>query len=137
MSGFTFDLRAGEDIQGGRGGWGGWVGACETTRSCVGGGPSVDGGHLVEAVLFGFEPQVGDAVGHVHALSRVGVGAGGRVRRHGAEGRKEGKGYISCENMEVKKMKNFINVTLRSQSLLKGANGVLTANTGAGRRLCL
>lgn len=47
---------------------------------------SVDRGHLVQAVLFGLEPQVGDAVGHVHSLSRVGVGAGGRVGRHGAGG---------------------------------------------------
>lgn len=45
---------------------------------------SVDRGHLVQAVLLGFEPQVGDAVGHVHALGRVGVGAGGRVGGHGA-----------------------------------------------------
>ncbi len=46
---------------------------------------SVDCGHLVQAVLFGFKPQVGNAVGHVHSLGRVGVGAGGRVGRHGAE----------------------------------------------------
>lgn len=51
---------------------------------------SVDRGHLVQAVLLGFEPQVCDAVGHVHSLGRVGVGAGGRVGRHGA-GRREGR----------------------------------------------
>lgn len=50
---------------------------------------SVDRGHLVQAVLLGFEPQVGDAVGHVHSLGRVGVGAGGRVGGHGAERREE------------------------------------------------
>lgn len=50
---------------------------------------SVDRGHLVQAVLFGFEPQVSDAVGHVHSLRRVGVGAGGRVGRHGAGGVEE------------------------------------------------
>lgn len=53
---------------------------------------SVDRGHLVQAVLLGFEPQVGDAVGHVHALGRVGVGAGGRVGGHGAARREEGGG---------------------------------------------
>lgn len=47
---------------------------------------SVDCGHLVQAVLFGFEPQVGDAVGHVHSLGRVGVRAGGRVGCHGTDG---------------------------------------------------
>lgn len=60
---------------------------------------SVDRGHLVQAVLLGFEPQVGDAVGHVHALGRVGVGAGGRVGGHGAARREEGgggEGYITC-----------------------------------------
>lgn len=46
---------------------------------------SVDCGHLIQAVLLGFEPQVGDAVGHVHSLGSVGVGAGGRVGRHGAK----------------------------------------------------
>lgn len=52
---------------------------------------SVDRGHLVQAVLLGFKPQVGDAVGHVHSLGRVGVGAGGRVGGHGAERQEEGK----------------------------------------------
>lgn len=47
------------------------------------GGLSVDRGHLVQAVLLGFEPQVGDAVGHVHPLGCVGVGAGRRVGGHG------------------------------------------------------
>lgn len=53
---------------------------------------SVDRGHLVQAVLLGFEPQVGDAVGHVHSLGRVGVGAGGRVGGHGAERQEKGWG---------------------------------------------
>lgn len=57
---------------------------------------SVDCGHLVEAVLLGFEPQVGDAVGHVHPLGRVGVGAGGRVGCHGAEGREERVTSAAC-----------------------------------------
>lgn len=35
---------------------------------------SVDGRHLVHAVLLGLQSQVGDAVGHVHALRRVVVG---------------------------------------------------------------
>lgn len=52
---------------------------------------SVDRGHLVQAVFLGFEPQVGDAVGHVHSLGRVGVGAGGRVGGHGAERQEEEK----------------------------------------------
>ncbi|MEQ2203648.1 hypothetical protein XENOCAPTIV_001800, partial [Xenoophorus captivus] len=55
---------------------------------------SVDRGHLVQAVLLGFEPQVGDAVGHVHSLGRVGVGAGGWVGGHGAE-EQDSKGYVS------------------------------------------
>lgn len=55
-------------------------------RGCFGlgvGDFSVDRGHLVQAVLLGFEPQVGDAVGHVHPLGCVGVGAGRRVGGHG------------------------------------------------------
>lgn len=58
---------------------------------------SVDRGHLVQAVLLGFEPQVGDAVGHVHSLGRVGVGAGGRVGGHGAERQEEGRMVTSPE----------------------------------------
>lgn len=42
----------------------------------------VDCRHLIEAVFFSFEAQVGDAVGHVHALRRRVVGAGRRVGRH-------------------------------------------------------
>lgn len=53
-------------------------------------GLSVDRWHLVQAVLLGFEPQVGDAVGHVHPLGCVGVGAGRRVGGHGATRQKRG-----------------------------------------------
>lgn len=53
--------------------------------------PSVDRWNLVQAVLLGLEPQVGNAVCHVHTLGRVGVGAGGRVRCHGTVGQ-VGKG---------------------------------------------
>lgn len=45
----------------------------------------VDGGHLIEAVFFGFQSQVGDAVGHVHSLGGSGVGTSGWVGCHCAE----------------------------------------------------
>lgn len=36
---------------------------------------SVDGGYLVQAVFFGLQSQVGDTVGHIHALGCVVVSA--------------------------------------------------------------
>lgn len=45
----------------------------------------VDSGHLVEAVLFGLQSQVSNAVGHVHSLCGSGVGTSGWVGCHGAE----------------------------------------------------
>lgn len=63
---------------------------------------SVDGRHLVHAVLLGLQSKVGDAVGHVHALRRVVVGARGRVGGHGAEEERSGfqrqKGIKSDSN---------------------------------------
>lgn len=57
---------------------------------------SVNRGHLVQAVLLGFEPQVGDAVSHVHSLGCIGVGTCGGVGCHGTGGENgtEGKGQI-------------------------------------------
>lgn len=51
---------------------------------------SVDGRHLVHAVLLGLQSQVGDAVGHVDALRRVVVGTRWRVGGHGTEEERSG-----------------------------------------------
>lgn len=52
---------------------------------------SVDCGHLVQAILLCFEPQVGNAVCHVHSLGGVSIGASRWVGGHGTEGVKGGE----------------------------------------------
>lgn len=56
---------------------------CPLISSLVSG--LVDSGHLVEAVLFGLQSQVSNAVGHIHSLGGSGVGTSGWVGCHGAE----------------------------------------------------
>lgn len=43
---------------------------------------SVDGGYLVQAIFFGLQSQVGDTVGHIHALGCVVVSARWRISCH-------------------------------------------------------
>lgn len=54
---------------------------------------SVDGGHLVQAVLFSLQSQIGDAVGHVDSLGRVVVGARRRVGCHCARRKGQRLGF--------------------------------------------